>query len=372
MTARTTPPAGYRAIAAEIARRIATGALPPGARLPTVREAAASWAVNVNTVHRAYALLAARGLVVARPGLGTCVAPAAAETAAGERAARLQRLLGEALGAALGLGYQPAEIEAAFTAQLARWRAAAGQRRVRAARAREARALRLAGSHDLCVEVLVGHLRAGHPRWPVRWQPSSSLAGLFALATDACDLAGCHLLDTATGEYNAPFVERLLPGETVLLVTVAEREQGLLVAPGNPARLRDVRDLARPGVRFVNRPRGSGTRLLFDRLLAAAGVPSAAVDGYEREVPTHLAVAAAVAAGAADVGLGIRAAAQVAGLDFVPLARERYELALRATSQERPAVAAVLEVLRSPAFHDAARALTGYDVSRAGSVRRVG
>jgi putative molybdopterin biosynthesis protein len=372
VTVPTSPPPGYRAIAAEIARQIAAGELPAGARLPTVRAAAARWAVNVNTVQRAYALLAAQGLVVARPGRGTCVAPAAAETAAGERAGRLQQLLGAALGAALGLGYQPAEIEAAFTAQLARWRAASEARRPQAVRDSGSAALRLAGSHDLCVEVLVSHLRAARPPWPVRWQPSSSLAGLFALATDACDLAGCHLLDAATGEYNAPFVERLLPGEPVLLVTVAEREQGLLVPPGNPKRLHDVRDLAERGVRFVNRPRGSGTRLLLDRLLAAVGIAPAAIDGYDREAPTHLAVAAAVAAGGADVGLGIRAAAQAAGLDFVPLARERYELALRAASVQRPEVGAVLDALRSPAFRAAARVLTGYDATQAGSVRRVG
>ncbi|HLI27333.1 MAG TPA: substrate-binding domain-containing protein [Chloroflexota bacterium] len=377
MTAQTNdfghPGSGYRAIAEAILRQIAAGELAPGARLPPVRVAAARWGVNVNTVQRAYACLAAQGVVVARAGRGTRVAPAAAEAAVALRAARLHQLVGEVLAAALALGYQPAEVAATFTAQLARWRAARQRRGDPAAGPQgPARSVRLAGSHDLCMEVLVRQLRAGRPRWPIRWRPSSSLAGLFALATDACDLAGCHLLDAASGEYNAPFVERLLPGEPVLLVTVAEREQGLLVAPGNPAGVRAVRDLARPGVRFVNRPRGSGTRLLLDRLLAAAGVSPAAVAGYEREVPTHLAVAVAVATGAADVGLGIRAAAQAAGLDFVPLARERYELALRAEQQARPEVAAVLAALRAPAFRAAAQALGGYDLAQAGSVRRVG
>lgn len=365
-------PDGYRAIAAALVHQIAAGDLVPGTRLPPVREAAARWGVNVNTVQRAYAHLAAQGLVEARPGRGTRVAPAAAQAAAGARAARLHVLVGEALSGALALGYRPPEIAAAFTAQLARWQAARQRRDDRAPASGRPRGVRLAGSHDLCLEVLVGQLRAARPRWPVYWRPSSSLAGLFALATDACDLAGTHLLDAATGEYNAPFVERLLPGEPVLLVTVAEREQGLLVAPGNPAGVREVRDLARRGVRFVNRPRGSGTRLLCDRLLAAAGVSPSTVNGYDREAPTHLAVAAAVAAGTADVGLGIRAAAQAAGLDFVPLARERYELALRAARQDRPGVAAVLAALRTPAFRAAAGILGGYDPTQAGSIRRVG
>jgi putative molybdopterin biosynthesis protein len=205
----------------------------------------------------------------------------------------------------------------------------------------------------------------------LRIQPSSSLGGLFALASGDCDLAGCHLLDAESGDYNAPFVRRVLPGEPVDLVTLAEREQGLMVAPGNPGGIHALADLARHGVRYVNRQRGSGTRVLLDRLLADAAVPADAVEGYGREEPTHLAVAGAIAAGSADAGLGIRAAARALGLDFVPLARERYELALRAASRDQPAVHAVLAALRSRAFVAAVEALTGYDTRDTGRTRRV-
>ena len=372
----------YRAIAAEIVRRIARGELAPGARLPAVRAAAAEWGVNLNTVAHAYAHLAAQGIVETRAGGGTRVSRAAGEAAAAERATRLRTLLAEAIGTALGLGYDPSEVEASFGSQMARWRGA----RAAAGAAAEPRTahddaetlapgesgvelVRVAGSHDLSLELLSGWTRGEAVR--VAWQPSSSLGGLFALASGDCDLAGCHLLDAESGEYNTPFVRRVLPGEPVDLITLAEREQGLIVAAGNPLGLREVGDVARPGVRYVNRPRGAGTRVLLDHLLAGAGIAPSAVNGYEREGPTHLAVAGAVAAGTADAGLGIGAAARALGLGFVPLARERYELALRPATAERVGVRSVLAALSNPAFAAAVEALDGYDTREMGRSRRV-
>jgi molybdate-binding protein/DNA-binding transcriptional regulator YhcF (GntR family) len=373
----------YRAIAAEIVRRIARGELAPGARLPAVRAAAAEWGVNLNTVAHAYAHLAAQGIVETRAGGGTRVSRAAGETAAEERAARLRTLLAEAIGTALGLGYDPSEVEASFGSQMARWRgaratagAAAEPRTARDDAETLARGeagvelVRVAGSHDLSLELLSGWTRGEAVR--VTWQPSSSLGGLFALASGDCDLAGCHLLDAESGEYNAPFVRRVLPGEPVDLITLAEREQGLIVATGNPLGIREVGDVARPGVRYVNRPRGAGTRVLLDHLLAGAAIAASAVVGYEREEPTHLAVAGAIAAGTADAGLGIGAAARALGLGFVPLARERYELALRPATAERVGVRSVLGALSNPAFAAAVEALDGYDTREMGGIRRVG
>jgi molybdate-binding protein len=274
----------------------------------------------------------------------------------------------------LGLGYTPSEVEAAFVGQLAQWREARARRvaEPRPARAAGAdgRLVRVGGSHDLSLELLAGRLR-GAAGVTLHLQMSSSLGGLFALAGGDCDLAGCHLLDGESGDYNVPFVRRVLPGERIELVTLAAREQGLLVAAGNPRRIGGLADLAQPGVRFVNRPRGTGTRVLFDRLLADAGVPADAIDGYGREEPNHLAVAGAVAADAADAGLGIRAAARALGLGFVPLAHERYELALRAETAQQPAVQAVLAALREPAFIAAVEALDGYDTRETGRTRRV-
>jgi putative molybdopterin biosynthesis protein len=231
--------------------------------------------------------------------------------------------------------------------------------------------LRLVGSHDLALDVLAARLR-GEPR-PVTLEivATDSLDGLFALARGAADLAGTHLLDPETGEHNVPFVRRLLPGEAVLLVTLAHRQQGLIVAAGNPKGVQGVDRLGLGDVTIVNRHRGSGTRVLLDDALLRHGIDPTAVPGYQREEATHLAVAGAVAAGAADAGLGILAAARAYGLDFVPVARERYEMALRPATAGRSAFQSVLETLRSADFRAVVTALGGYDTAESGTLRSV-
>ncbi|MCC7367850.1 MAG: GntR family transcriptional regulator [Chloroflexi bacterium] len=373
----------YERIAAEILRRVASGKLRPGDRLPPIRQAAGEWGVNLNTVARAYAALAERGILETRAGGGTVVARTSATSAADgldpvsqARAERLQARLGSAVLEALAAGYAEAEIEAAVSAQLARWRATRVEEsqggvheESQAADAEDA--LRLVGSHDLALEVLAGRLRALPDSVMLEVVPTDSLDGLFALARGTTDLAGCHLLDPETGDHNVSFVRRLLPGETVLLVTLAHRQQGLIVRPGNPRGIHGIADLARPGITIVNRHRGSGTRVLLDDALGRAHIDPLTLAGYDREEATHLAVAGAVAAGTADTGLGILAAARAYGLDFVPVARERYELALRPVTASLPAVQHVLETLRSADFRAVVTALGGYDTSESGVVRSV-
>lgn len=373
----------YERIASEILRRVATGELRPGERLPPIRQAAGEWGVNLNTVARAYAVLAERGIVETRAGGGTVVSKARSEPGAGggqdavaqARAERLQARIGGVVLEALAAGYAEAEIEAAVSAQLARWRAARSQEpgvgEPPPVDAAAPPTLRLVGSHDLALDVLAGQLRGGAEPVILEITATDSLDGLIALARGAADLAGCHLLDPESGEYNVPFVRRLLPGEPVLLVTLAHRQQGLIVAAGNPRRLHGVADLAGGAVRIVNRHRGSGTRVLLDQLLERAGIEGAKIPGYEREEATHLAVAGAVAAGLADAGLGILAAARAYGLDFVPIARERYELALRPATAATPAVTQLLDALRSDHFRAVVTALGGYDTSESGAVRSV-
>lgn len=152
----------------------------------------------------------------------------------------------------------------------------------------------------------------------------------------------------------------------MVVVTLAHREQGLMVAPGNPKGIRDLYDLARPDVRFVNRQRGAGTRILLDYYLQRLGISPSMISGYEREELTHLAVAAAVASGRADVGLGIRAAAAAVGLDFIPLALERYDLVIPLAFYEDPWFQPVLELLQDARFRAAVAALPGYDVQEMG------
>ena len=167
-----------------------------------------------------------------------------------------------------------------------------------------ARTIVAIGSHDLALDLLASHLRHFAPDARLSSANVGSLGGLLALKRGDAHLAGSHLLDEATGEYNRAFVERLLPGQEVLLINLAYRDQGFILPPGNPAGIRDLADLAGSGLRFVNRQKGSGTRVLLDYSLKQRGIAADRIAGYEREEFTHMGVAAAVLSGTADVGLG--------------------------------------------------------------------
>jgi putative molybdopterin biosynthesis protein len=195
-----------------------------------------------------------------------------------------------------------------------------------------------------------------------------SLGGLVALRRGEAHLAGSHLMDPETGVYNVSYVRRYLPGQAVALVALVGREQGWIVPPGNPKGLRDWASAADPAVRIVNRQRGAGTRVLLDYELKQRGIDAADVAGYEREEYTHLAVAAAVASGAADAGLGIRAAARALDLDFVPLAHEQYQLVMPRAFYESEHLRPLLDLLADDDFQTAVSDLPGYDVSEMGAV----
>lgn len=231
------------------------------------------------------------------------------------------------------------------------------------------RTLLAVGSHDVAIDLLAGEL-AGH-RIELVSANVGSIAGLVALASGAAHLAGTHVLDPETRTYNDRAVRRYGPVESVALVRFAEREQGLIVARGNPLALFTIADLAERGARYINRQRDAGTRLLFDDLLKRAGVPNAAIVGYERIEFSHLAVAALVAEGSADCGLGIRAAALALGCDFVSVAFEPYDLALRERDLADPRIARTIETIASPGLRAQIERLGGYDTQNAGLVRLV-
>jgi len=222
------------------------------------------------------------------------------------------------------------------------------------------------GSHDLVLDLAASALRAEDPAVTLASSNVGSLGGLVALRDGLCHLAGSHLLDPATGEYTMPYVRRVLGNADVAVVRLVHRDQGLIVAPGNPLRLAGVGDLARPGLRYVNRQRGAGTRVLLDHQLAALGIAPADVDGYAREEPTHLAVAAAVAAGRGDAGLGILAAARAFGLGFVPVTREPYDLVVAGGAMDSPLLAPLWALLRSDRFQAAVTELGGYSAKEMG------
>jgi len=220
------------------------------------------------------------------------------------------------------------------------------------------------GSDDLVLDLLARRLAQQHPQVRFAARAVGSLSGLIALHEGHAHLAGIHLLDADSGEYNVPYVKHLLPEERVVLVNVAWREQGLLLAAGNPKRIRGLRDLTRREVQIVNRQAGAGTRLLLRQLLRKARIDPTRIRGYERELPTHAAVAAAIATGAADAGVGLRAAAHMYGLDFLPLAKERYDLVIPQRVFESRQLRPLLELLHDGAFRREAAQFAGYDVAR--------
>jgi len=195
---------------------------------------------------------------------------------------------------------------------------------------------------------------------------ASSRLALRWLKEGKVHIAGTHLEDAATGEFNVPFVREEFAGEEMLLVTFARWEEGLVTAAGNPKGVKTAADLARRGVRFVNREPGSGSRALLDKLLGAAGVDAAKVRGYEDVAYGHLAAAYRVAAGTADACMATRPAAQAFGLEFVPLHSARYDMAMRKRTADLPSVKAFLEVLQRATLRRKLEVLAGYDTAQTG------
>jgi putative molybdopterin biosynthesis protein len=224
------------------------------------------------------------------------------------------------------------------------------------------------GSHDLVLDLAASALRADDAMVTLASSNVGSLGGLVALRDGLCHIAGSHLLDPATGEYTVPYVDRVVGADAseVAIVRLVHREQGLLVAPANPLGIGGIRDLTRPGLRYVNRQRGAGTRVLLDHELGKLGIDPHAIEGYPLEEPTHLAVAAAIAAGRADAGLGIMAAARAFGLGFVPVTREPYDLVVAPGALDSPQLAPLWSLLRSDRFQSAVTELGGYSAKEMG------
>jgi molybdate-binding protein len=300
-----------QSLAQGLASEIADGRRPPGSALPSTRALAAQLGCAPGTVARAYGELRRAGLIAVRDRARARVAVGGSSRA--------------------------------------RWWLAGGRR------------LRLAGSDDPALDALV---REAGEAVEVVPGPRGSVHGLEAMARGQADAAVLHLIHAESERYNDPYVRRLLPGEVVVLVHLWRREVGFVVARGNPLGVDEIADLA--GRRVAWRARGSGSRLLLERLLAAAGVEAPAEGGEPAD--SHLAVATAVAAGAADVGLAVRAVAQACDLDFVGVTVEPFELAVREEAVDN--AAGLLARLHDPAFRAQVAALGGYDMSESGSQRR--
>jgi putative molybdopterin biosynthesis protein len=224
------------------------------------------------------------------------------------------------------------------------------------------------GSHDLVLDLASSALRADSPLVTLASSNVGSLGGLVALRDGLCHIAGSHLLDPESGEYTLPYVDRVFGAASpdVAVVRLVERSQGLMVAAGNPLGIEGLADLGRPGVRYVNRQRGAGTRVLLDVMLGQLSIAPSSVEGYAREEPTHLAVAAAIASGRADAGMGIMAAAQAFRLDFVPLTTEPYDLVVAPGAMESSQLAPLWSLLQSDRFKASVEELGGYSAKEMG------
>ncbi len=224
------------------------------------------------------------------------------------------------------------------------------------------------GSHDICIDLLDDEIGRRGRNLRISSGNVGSLGGLMALRKGICHMAGSHLLDTETGEYNTAYIERYLKGVKVSVFHFVLRDQGLVLAKGNPKGIHGLEDLSRADVAFVNRQAGSGTRVLLDYKLKQMGMEPSLIKGYDHEEFTHMAIAVDVLSGAADCGLGILAAARALDLDFIPLEREQYDLVVRSSMLENPNVQFVLETIRSEDFRARITALGGYDAAKSGEL----
>jgi putative molybdopterin biosynthesis protein len=228
--------------------------------------------------------------------------------------------------------------------------------------------LHFIGSHDPIIELLADFWKHSLAPANFSFEFKGSMDGLLALYKKEAQICGIHLWDDKTGAYNIPFVHYVLSGEQVVVINLVQRVQGLIVQPGNPLKLQTWEDLLKNDVRFINRQRGSGTRLRIDSYLRSAGISPARLRGYEQEEKTHFDLAFCVANGQADVGIGVHSAAHRMGLDFVPLFKERYDLVVLQDISETEVFKHLLSILNSSAFQVAVQRQIGYDTSLTGKL----
>lgn len=223
------------------------------------------------------------------------------------------------------------------------------------------------GSHDNILDLMANALHRLDP--PIRLSSAhvGSMGGIMAIRRGEAHLGGSHLLDETTGEYNVSFIQRFLPDTPLKLINLCYREQGLIVAKGNPKGIRSFSDLAAKDLSFINRQKGAGTRLLTDKILSDCGLEPEQIPGYNHEEYTHMNVAAAVASGSVDTGMGIRAAALALKLDFVPIAEERYDLIVPDEYMDDPRVQRALDLMADKGFRSKIEALGGYNLRDCGA-----
>ncbi len=354
----------YQKIIESIRLDIHSGILKPGARLPAIRKMTEAWKCNAGTVLRAYQELARLGLVESHAGKGTRVVDHPVDqNQTPMRRAELFNRTENFLLEMMKQRYTPDEIEQSLHVALDRWRTV-----TREPEENPPGILRFVGSHDQAMALVAAHFQESTEGFALQLSFTGSLGGLIALAEKKADLAGSHLWDENTDTYNEPFVRKLLPGKKVAMLTLAHRRVGLIVPTGNPQGMKSISDLAKPGIRFVNRQPGSGTRVWLDTQLNKAGIDPARISGYQNEKMTHSEVAKMVSQGEVDAGIGIETATIFFGLDFQFLTTERYDLIIPLENWENEPVQALVGWLDTAEAKTAINSLGGYDTTETGRV----
>ncbi len=350
----------YEQIVWQVKDKIQRGELHAGDELPTVRDLARQLNLNQNTVFHAYTVLRAQHWISGKNSQGTRVADKLdAPTIQSAREIELKSSVADFIQTVIGRGFKLPEIEKAFFQQ--------GQIAEQSLMAVPGGVMRVGlGSHDLCLELLLAYYRRNTHGFGITFGAVGSMGGLIALSRSEADFATTHLYDANQDDYNMPIIRKLMPKTPLTLITLVERTQGLIVAKGNPKGIASVKDLTQRNLRYVNRQRGAGTRVLFDDLLRKAKISPSAIHGYTHEEKTHTDVAAIISKEEADVGMGIESSAQMFELDFIPIKTERYEVVVR---KNDALVKQFTNIIRSPDFKQAIKNMGGYLIENSGSIR---
>lgn len=232
--------------------------------------------------------------------------------------------------------------------------------------------LAVIGSHDPLIDIIIDLTRKKYIDKYISSAHVGSMGGIMAVKRGEAHIAGIHLLDEETGEYNKSYLKKYLGDEKIILIECVKRVQGLMIAPNNPKNITNLEDISREGIRYVNRQKGSGTRILLDYLLKKGRLTTSEINGYEREEFTHMSVAALIASESADVGMGIYAAARIYGLHFIPLCEEQYDFIMPERFAGLEIVKLFIKILKSEEFKMELTRLGGYKIENPGQTRIIG
>ncbi|MCF8009368.1 MAG: molybdopterin biosynthesis protein [Halanaerobiales bacterium] len=224
------------------------------------------------------------------------------------------------------------------------------------------------GSHDLSIDILRDLIRKRRSEFDFKIQSVGSMSGLISLKRGECHLAGSHLLDPVSGEYNVSYLDKFFSGQKLAIINFVYRDQGFIVKKGNPKSIKSIGDLVKKDLKYINRQAGSGTRVLFDYLLDKNNIDCAKVNGYDKEEVNHISAAIQVTRGRADTAMGIKSAAVAVGADFVPIKKEKYDIILKEELLDDLRIKEIIKIIKSNEFKKEVNTLGGYDTSKSGSV----